>query len=125
MKWRCTTNYHDREDYYDRGIRVCAEWLDFYSFAQWSIDNGYKDNLTLDRLDNDKGYEPANCRWADVKIQQNNKRNNVYITYLGKTQTMSQWCDELNLNYGMVRERHRRGWDVPRLFEEKHKNQYA
>lgn len=118
MKRRCTEKYHDRKDYYDRGISFIDDWNDFYNFAIWSINNGYKSDLTLDRIDTNGNYCPENCRWVNMKVQQNNKRNNVYITYLGKTQTMKQWSEELNIPYGRIKGRHKRSNDPNILFQE-------
>ena len=85
--------------YGGRGIKVCDEWLNgFEAFCKWAMLNGYSDNLTLDRIDNDKNYCPENCRWTTRKEQQNNKRNNRLITYNGKTKTMQQWADELGMD---------------------------
>ena len=89
MKGRCKESYHDSHVYFQRGIKICEQWDEFRPFALWAINNGYNNKLTLDRLDNEKGYSPDNCRWATWKEQQNNKRNNAYITYLGKTQTLN------------------------------------
>lgn len=105
--------------YGGRGITVCDEWLnDFQAFYDWAMQNGYADNLTLDRIDNDKGYSPDNCRWVNIKTQQNNRRNNHYITYNGKTQTLQQWANELNLNRETILSRLNRGWSVKKALTE-------
>lgn len=80
MKMRCglVSGADERHlrDYRDRGITVCPEWRDSYiSFESWALANGYSDDLTLDRIDNDKGYSPENCRWATVSQQNANKRH--------------------------------------------------
>ena len=127
MIYRCNRNYHENKRYYGRGIKVCQEWLGengFYNFYNWAMNNGYSDNLTIDRIDNDGNYEPTNCRWVTMHDQQNNKNNNIRISYNGETKTLSQWCEELSLNYRTVLARNRRGWVPPKLFEPPHKNQY-
>lgn len=81
----CPRNEYEKELYKDRGITVCDEWLNnFQAFYEWSIANGWADErlpsgkhkLTIDRIDNDEGYSPDNCRWVDMKVQSNNKRPN-------------------------------------------------
>lgn len=103
MKQRCKnqngTYYHI---YGGKGISVCDEWQEFDNFYKWAIENGYKDELTIDRIDSNSNYEPSNCRWATQKEQQNNKSNNHLITYNGKTQTMKQWAEELDINYSTL-----------------------
>ena len=75
MKTRCLNpnDYHFK--YYGaRGISICKEWLDFKTFMAWAISNGYKDNLTIDRIDNDGDYNPKNCRWVTMAAQNKNRR---------------------------------------------------
>lgn len=79
MKQRCYNPLHTRyKDYGGRGIKICDEWLsDHKTFYDWAIKNDYTDNLSIDRIDNDGNYEPSNCRWVTMKVQQNNRRNNI------------------------------------------------
>ena len=113
IKARCcckTNKYYKR--YGLRGIKVCKEWSeDFFSFWKWAIENGYKQGLTIDRINNNGDYCPQNCRWADVYQQANNKRTNILITYKGKTKTLKEWCRTLSLNYSRTLNRIRIGWD--------------
>ena len=76
MKNRCyRKSYHAYKHYGGRGIKVCDEWLnDFQSFHDWAMANGYDDNLSIDRIDNNKGYQPDNCRWVTMAEQNKNKR---------------------------------------------------
>lgn len=96
MKERCYKEYHKSyNDYGGRGIKVCDEWLNkdggFENFYKWAIENGYSENLTLDRKDVNGNYEPDNCRWVDNLTQCNNKRNNFYIEINGVIKTASEW----------------------------------
>lgn len=112
IKNRCyNKNYSSYKYYGGRGITICDEWLnDSNIFVEWSLKNGYKlettdkgyNKLTIDRIDNNKGYSPENCRWVDMRTQANNKINNVFYEYNNKRQTLAQWCRELNLNYKYV-----------------------
>ena len=80
MRNRCKPNHKHSKTYYYRGISVCEEWLNsFENFYEWAINNGYNDNLSLDRIDNDKGYSPSNCHWIPFENQQCNRTNNVYL----------------------------------------------
>lgn len=94
------------KDYGARGITVCKEWReDFMSFFMWAMKEGYRKGLSLDRIDNNKGYSPMNCRWVTMKEQSNNRRSNHLLTFNGKTQTMQQWADETGINYWTIRDR--------------------
>jgi hypothetical protein len=96
---------------------VCGEWSDsFIAFRDWAVTNGYQDNLTLDRKDNDKQYSPDNCRWSSMKEQQNNRRNNRMLTYNGKTQTLSQWAEQSGLLTETLWQRVNAGWPESDLF---------
>jgi DNA-binding transcriptional regulator YiaG len=77
MKTRCyNTKSPDYKNYGGRGIRICNEWRDDYlSFFDWAMGNGYSDNLTIDRINNDGNYEPSNCRWATYMEQRHNQRS--------------------------------------------------
>ena len=114
IKKRCYNNKYTRYiDYGGRGISVCDEWKnDFQNFYDWAMQNGYSDELSIDRINNDGNYEPNNCRWTDKKTQNNNTRRNHYITYNGKTLTMSQWAELLNIEYCTLKSRIKRGWNI-------------
>ncbi len=114
MRQRCfNEKFPNYKDYGGRGITVCDEWNDFNVFKDWAYANGYTDGLTIERVDNNNGYSPDNCRWADMKTQNNNKRNNTRLTLHGKTKTLSMWCDEYGMKYSVVYQRvHTYGWDL-------------
>ncbi len=112
MKRRCYSQSDKRlyKTYGERGITVYDEWKNnFMSFYTWAITNGYNDTLTLDRIDVNGNYEPDNCRWITMKEQQNNRRNNVFITIDGVTKTIAQWADYANLKYNTLHERITKG----------------
>lgn len=115
MKQRCRNpNNRQYADYGGRGICVCDEWLNFEVFYQWALSNGYNDSLSIDRIDNDKGYTPDNCRWTDATTQANNRRFCWYITYNGETRTASQWAEIAGISADLFRGRLYRGWSVER-----------
>jgi len=111
MKARCYNPKKKRYDNYGgRGIEVCDEWQnDFEAFMLWAKDNGYKNNLTIDRINNDGNYSPENCRWSTNKKQANNRSSNINIEYRGKEYTLLQIAEKLNLNSKMLYERYRKG----------------
>lgn len=99
MKARC---YNEKsisyKSYGARGISICDEWLSFENFHNWAIKNGYEDNLEIDRIDNDKGYSPDNCRWVSSHFNRMHQRNFRNIEILGITLNISQWCRECNVS---------------------------
>lgn len=98
--------------YGGRGIAVCDEWKSFEGFLKWSLENGYEDGLSIDRVDNDKGYSPDNCRWATMEIQANNKRTNITIEYNGEHHTIAEWSKILGVKYATLYMRYKRGMEV-------------
>lgn len=114
MKGRCyNKNIDSYKNYGGRGISVCNEWKNnFKKFKEWSLNNGYKDDLTIDRIDVNGNYEPSNCRWVDMKTQGNNTRRNHLITFDGKTKTMTEWAEEIEISYTTLRKRLRDGWSI-------------
>lgn len=105
IKRRCNAkkglNY---KNYVLRGITICDEWKDnFKIFSDWAMLNGYNPNAkrgecTIDRIDNNKGYSPDNCRWVNQTIQARNTRKNKLITYNGETHCISEWAEILNIS---------------------------
>ena len=89
--------YHKK--YIEKHITVCDEWYDNpKAFIKWAEENGFKKGLTLERIDNEKGYSPENCKWATKEEQSNNRGDyNHNITYNGKTQSLAKWSRELGI----------------------------
>lgn len=112
MKDRCNPkNKQYRRKYYERGIAVCDEWKNnFEAFYEWSISNGYSPILSLDRIDNNKGYSPNNCRWATTKQQTNNTSKNVIMTMNGVSHTLAEWAEITGINQFTLYGRKRAGW---------------
>lgn len=112
MKNRCESPSNiGYELYGGRGISVCKEWANSYiSFRDWAMSNGYRDDLTIDRIDTNGDYEPSNCRWVTNAIQQNNRRNNVCITYNGETLTASEWSRKTGIKLETLIWRKKKGW---------------
>lgn len=121
MKQRCQNkNAQAYKNYGGRGITVCPEWLGesgFENFRDWSFSNGYADNLTIDRINNDGNYEPSNCRWVDMKTQSNNRRGNRMIEYNGEIHTLSEWSEITGIKIGALNSRLKRGWSCKECIE--------
>lgn len=114
MRRRCyDSNQKNYELYGGRGITVCDEWEhDFMTFYNWAMINGYKEDLTLDRIDVNGNYCPENCRWATKKVQANNRRNNHLITHNGETHTVAEWSEIANIPYVTLEHRINAGWNT-------------
>lgn len=107
IKQRCTNKNNERyEDYGGRGIKVCDKWMNsFDAFREWSLKNGYKDNLSIDRIDVNGDYEPDNCKWSTDIDQQRNKRNNRLVTINGETKTLAEWAEISGIPYKTLQRR--------------------
>ncbi|TCT14563.1 hypothetical protein EDC18_10544 [Natranaerovirga pectinivora] len=117
MKARClNSNSKDYHNYGQRGITIYEKWLKFESFMEWATKNGYQEKLTLDRIDVNGNYEPSNCRWVSTKVQGNNTRVNRRVTMRGRTQTLSQWADEIGISPKALRYRIEAGWKEEDIF---------
>lgn len=120
MKMRCyNTTDGAYERYGGRGIDVCDEWKNsFDAFMEWALGNGYDDNLSIERIDVNKGYSPDNCTWIKLKEQAINRRSTVWVEYQGERLNLKQWSEKLGINYGTLNSRYNRsGMRPPELFE--------
>jgi hypothetical protein len=106
MLQRCNNQslrHYDR--YGGRGITVCNDWEDFVVFVEWAKKNGYKEGLTIDRINVDGNYEPKNCKWSTDIEQARNKRTSRYITINGETKTVAEWAEISELPYKTLQRR--------------------
>ena len=125
MKTRCNnTNCVAYKDYGGRGITICEDWQNnFASFYNWALNNGYSNELSIDRINVDGNYEPNNCRWATVWEQARNRRHNRLITYNEHTYTSGEWARKLELTWDIIDWRLNAGWSIEEaLFTPRMKN---
>lgn len=113
MKARCYyTESQNYEKYGGKGIKICKEWLDdFTIFKKWALDNGYTENLSIDRINNERNYEPDNCRWADHKIQTRNRSITKRAMFQGDLMTLGEIVEKTGLSYSTINYRHKHGVD--------------
>lgn len=96
-------------------MSVCEDWMKYENFKNWAEQNGYSEELSIDRIDGSKGYSPENCRWVSMKVQQNNRCNNHLISFGGKTMTLSMWAEEIGIPVKTLSRRIvDNGWSVER-----------
>ena len=112
MKQRCYNQNGINYKYYGgKGIFICDEWLnDFEKFYEWSLQNGYSDNLTIDRIDSNKEYSPDNCKWSTKKEQAYNRSMSVKLTLNGRIMYMTEWAEELEIDKKILSWRYNNGW---------------
>ena len=110
MKRRCDFPDDLHKKYYsDKGITYCDEWKDFLNFRDWALANGYVEGYTIERLDNNKGYNPQNCKWIPKNEQPCNRSVNHFVTINDETKSIGEWCKEYNIKWTTFYERMRRG----------------
>lgn len=115
IKNRCYTQSHiGYKNYGGRGVIVCDEWKnDYLCFRKWALQNGYKEGLTIDRIDVNGNYEPSNCRWITRKEQSYNKTNSHYLTYNGQSKTIAEWSEITGIKSHTIQARiNRLGWSI-------------
>lgn len=119
MKERCfNPKRKEYKNYGGRGITVCQEWLDSKSFIEWALNNGYSNELTLDRINNNGDYCPDNCRWISKAEQMNNRRNNHIIVFNNQAKTLTQWAKEYGFTYAQLYKRLKLGWSFEKSITE-------
>lgn len=119
MKTRCYSTCCERySSYGGRGIKMCDEWKNSYDcFRLWAMENGYSENLTIERIDVNGDYCPENCKWATTKEQGNNRRTNRNITFNGETHTLREWADIVDVPYHVLKGRlNKCNWSIDKAF---------
>lgn len=114
IKNRCLNDNNQAFSRYGgREISICEEWLNFETFKSWALNNGYKDDLTINRIDVNGDYEPSNCRWATPKEQANNRRNSTLLTFNGETHTLSEWENITGISQKVISSRiNKLNWSI-------------
>lgn len=120
MRERCVNpNCKAYKDYGGRGITICKEWEEYIPFRDWALSHGYKENLSIDRIDVNGNYEPSNCRWATAKEQCNNKRNTIRIPYKNEKYTASDLSQMFNIKPNEIRRLYKKGLSMEEILIKK------
>lgn len=116
MRRRCYDKSNKRyANYGGKGVSICDDWNEYSNFRKWALENGYSENLTIDRIDVNGNYCPENCRWTDNIVQANNTTRNRYIEYNGKIQSMADWAREFGIKYYTMNNRIQHGWSMDKI----------
>lgn len=116
MKNRCNNKNNKAFQYYGgRNIKVCKDWLEFMPFYNWAMNNGYTENLTIDRIDVNGNYEPNNCRWITLKEQANNKRKTRKINIYGEIKTSYEFEKQYGIKAHLLVDRYDKGYRNDKL----------
>lgn len=124
MKNRCLNPNASNYKYYGgKGVKICDEWIeDFEKFQKWSLSNGYRDNLTIDRIDVNGNYEPSNCRWVTMFEQNNEHKSRVYeIKHNNEVYSLKEFCSIIGISYPKIQTQLYRGKTTIEEIEEKYK----
>ena len=121
MRLRCYNEDNVNYKYYGgKGVTICDEWLlSFENFFDWAINNGYNENLTIDRINSEKEYSPDNCKWSTKKEQAYNRSMSVKLTLNGRTMYMTEWAEELGIDKKTLSWRYRNGWSDEEILSNK------
>lgn len=123
LKRTTNKNFPTYKYYGGKGIKICDEWLnDFTKFYDWAMSNGYKEGLSIDRINVNGNYEPSNCRWVDINTQNNNRNDNHYIEYKNIKYTISQLAKKFDIDRNVLNKRIRRGWELEKALKTKVRN---
>ena len=114
MKSRCTNKNFSMYPWYGaKGIQICDEWMnDFSSFYDWAMINGYKNGLTIERIDVRGNYSPDNCKWITKAEQSLNRTDNVFLEYEGERMTVSEWAKKIGVSPFTLYKRVKNGWSA-------------
>lgn len=121
IKERCyNSNNNAYKNYGGRGIKMCNEWLsNFVNFYNWAISNGYNDDLTIDRINNNSNYEPKNCHWVNRTYQTRNRRNTIKFTFENESKTLQEWAGIKNIKYHTLYQRvYKLNWSIEKAITE-------
>lgn len=114
--WNNVTQRVKSNKFY-KHVNICDEWLTFINFYNWSIQNGWQKNLTIDRIESKGNYEPNNCRWVTMEVQLRNTKRNKYYEYNNETLVIQDICEKYNINRNTFNKRFRLGWSIEKIIE--------